>query len=237
MSPADGKMEIRAVFLGAPGAGKGTQAKRMVERFGTFHLSSGDMLRDHCGRGTDLGARAKTFMDAGQLVPDDLIIEMVVGEIRRPGAAAAWILDGFPRTVPQAQSLDRSLAEDAGAGSGLSHVVYFRVPHEILVRRLTGRRTCSNCGAIWHLEFNPTAKDGICDVCGGALQQRADDHADVVEKRLEAYCSSTEPLLDYYRTAGVLVEVDADRAPDAVFEQLVERLNSSASLGDRSRSS
>ena len=228
MSPVGG-MSIRAVFLGAPGAGKGTQAKAMVERFGTYHLSSGDMLRDQQARGTELGLQAKAFMDAGQLVPDELIIEMVVGQIRPPEGPQAWILDGFPRTVPQARSLDQSLAEAPGEASALSHVVYFRVPHEILVRRLTGRRTCSGCGSIWHLEFKPTQRDGVCDHCGGELSQRSDDRADVVEKRLEEYRSLTEPLLDYYRSAGVLVEVDADQSPEAVFDALVGSLKSESS--------
>jgi len=215
--------EIRAVFLGAPGAGKGTQAKKMVERFGTLHVSSGDMLREHRQRGTELGRKAVTFMDAGELVPDDLIIEMVMDRLTGPEAGPAWILDGFPRTLAQARSLDESF-ERAAAGPGLSHVVYFEVPQEILVGRLTGRRSCSQCGAIWHVEFKPTRQEGVCDACGGELTQRSDDRAEVVQTRLEEYQRLTEPLLDYYRGRGVLVEVDANQAPDAVFEELIESL-------------
>ena len=214
--------ELRAVFLGAPGAGKGTQAKAVVDRCRALHVSSGDMLREHRDRGTELGKKAQAFMDQGNLVPDDLIIEMVLERIGREDAREGWILDGFPRTLPQARSLDRSLQDHGG---GLSHAVYFAVPHEILVRRLTGRRTCSRCGAIWHVEFKPTRRDGVCDICGGELRQREDDRADVVETRLESYRELTEPLLDYYRSRDVLVEVDADQPADAVTEQLASKLN------------
>lgn len=216
--------QIRVVFLGAPGAGKGTQAKAMVERFGTPHVSSGDMLREHRDRGTELGDKAQAFMDAGELVPDDLIIAMVMDRIRRPGHSEAWILDGFPRNLPQARSLDQSFAQAEEAGPGLSHVVYFEVPHEILVGRLTGRRTCSECGAIWHIEFKPTQQDGKCDLCAGELRQRSDDRVEVVQTRLDEYRKQTEPLLDYYRSKGVLVEVDANGSPDDVFEELIRSL-------------
>ena len=215
--------QIRAVFLGAPGAGKGTQAKQMVERFGTPHVSSGDMLRDHRERGTELGRQAKGYMDGGELVPDDLIIAMVMDRITQPGHAT-WILDGFPRNLAQARSLDQSFADAKEVGPGLSHVVYFEVPHEILVGRLTGRRTCSQCGAIWHCEFKPTQKAGQCDLCDGELTQRPDDRVEVVQTRLDEYRKQTEPLLEYYRSKGVLVEVDANRSPDEVFEELITSL-------------
>ncbi len=220
---------IRAVFLGAPGAGKGTQAKMMAGRCGALHVSSGDMLREHRRRGTDLGRRAQGYMDRGQLVPDDLVVAMVLERIRQPDAGRSWILDGFPRTLPQAQSLDRSLhAERAGGGTAaVRHVAYFDVPDAILVRRLTGRRTCSNsaCGAIWHVEFQPPRVAGVCDSCGGQLAQRPDDREDVVHQRLEAYRTQTEPLLDYYAGRGVLVEVDADQPPEAVLADLVGKLD------------
>ena len=164
-------------------------------------------------------------MDDGKLVPDELIIAMVADRIAgKDGAKAdipSWILDGFPRTLPQAEALDRSLQD---AGAGLSHVVFFAVPHEVLVRRLTGRWTCRNCGAIWHTEFQPTRAQGICDICGGELGQRADDRPEVVEERLEQYRTLTEPLLDYYHSAGLLIEVDADQTPKDVFEELIARL-------------
>jgi adenylate kinase len=203
---------VRAVFLGAPGAGKGTQAQRLSAA-GLLHISTGDMLRGHVAEGTPLGTKAKAFMDRGELVPDDVIIAMVASRIAGPEARKSWILDGFPRTLPQARALDGSLS---AAGAKLSHVVYFKVPDQELVARLTGRRTCSNCGAIWHVKFNPTKRDGICDACGGKLTQRADDRLEAVQQRLAVYAAQTEPLLDYYRRQGVLVEVDGTQQPDAV---------------------
>ena len=196
----------------------------MVGGFGTLHLSSGDMLREHRQKGTDLGEQAVVFMDAGELVPDSLIIAMVMDRLSGQDAGSSWILDGFPRTLPQARSLDESLEQAYPAGPGLTHVVYFVVPQEILIGRLTGRRSCSQCGAIWHLEFKPTRQEGICDTCGGELTQRSDDRAEVVSTRLDEYHRQTEPLLDYYRNKGVLIEVDANQAPDAVFDELIERL-------------
>ncbi len=218
--------QIRAVFLGAPGAGKGTQAKQLVERSGVLHVSSGDMLREHRKNGTELGRQAQQFMDQGQLVPDALIIAMVLERIGQPDAKSAWILDGFPRTLTQAQSLDQGLPREAA----LTHVAYFEVPHSILVRRLTGRRTCTNssCGAIWHVEFNPTSVADRCDRCGEPTSQRPDDRAEVVETRLEAYRSQTEPLLDYYRSRGVLIVINADQAPGAVLDDLVDKLGGAA---------
>ena len=219
-------MKVRAVFLGGPGAGKGTQAKMLNAAHQVLHISSGDMLREHRSRGTELGLKAQNFMDRGALVPDELIIAMVMVRIGQPDAGEAWILDGFPRTLPQAQSLDQRLQAAERAPRGLSHVAYFDVAHDILVRRLTGRRTCSNttCGAIWHLEFKPPADDE-CGTCGADLVQRPDDRADVVEKRLEAYRSQTEPLLDYYTSRGVLVRINAGQPPDTVFEELVSMLS------------
>lgn len=225
--PAD----THAVFLGAPGAGKGTQAQRLAAESGAEHVSTGDMLRQHVGRGTALGARAKAFMDDGRLVPDDVIIGMVlerIGEERigRPaaegaGANGAWILDGFPRTLPQAQALDSALA---GRGARLSHVIWFAVPTEALVARTTGRRTCSKCGAIWHVLFKPTRIEGKCDVCAGELTQRTDDRPEAVTKRLSVYAQQTEPLLSYYRDQGVLIEIDAAQSPEQVFEELQRAL-------------
>jgi adenylate kinase len=213
-------MDVRAVFLGAPGAGKGTQAKLLAERAGLLHLSTGDMLREHRDRGTALGRQAAACMDQGKLVPDGLIIAMV-GERLAADGAASWILDGFPRTLPQAEAFDRHLAE---AGSGLSHVVFFAVPHAALVERLTGRWTCSSCGAIWNVSFRPPRRAGTCDDCGGALRQRPDDRREVVDRRLQEYRTLTEPLLDYYRSAGLLTEVDATPPPQKVFEELTRTL-------------
>jgi adenylate kinase len=205
---------LRAVFLGAPGAGKGTQAQRLAQGGGALHISTGDMLREHVKNGTALGRQAKGFMDAGKLVPDDLIIAMVEARIGSDGQSA-WILDGFPRTLPQAQALDQKLG-----ANGLTHAVWFAVPRPALIARLTGRRTCTGCGAIWHTEFKPTKDPTKCDLCGAALMQREDDRPAAVAKRLDVFAVQTEPLLAYYRERGKLVELDADRSPDRVFEQL-----------------
>ena len=214
-------LRVRTVFLGAPGAGKGTQAKLLAEGRDILHISTGDMLREDVKAGTPLGLEAKTFMDRGDLVPDEVMIGMVAERIRRPDAAKAWILDGFPRTLAQAESLDPSL--DA-AGQTLSHVLYFQVPTERLVQRLTARWTCGSCGEIWNTQFKPPTRNGVCDNCRGALTQRADDRPEAVSTRLQAYAAQTEPLLGYYRTHGVLVELDADRAPEDVQSDLLARL-------------
>ncbi|MBI83625.1 MAG: adenylate kinase [Planctomycetaceae bacterium] len=208
---------FHAIFLGAPGAGKGTQAKKLAGVSGCLHISTGDMLREHRSQGTELGCQAQGYMDEGKLVPDGLMVEMVVERIARPDAADAWILDGFPRTGEQALALDRAVDDSAG---GITHAVFFDVPHGSLIDRLTGRRTCSQCGAIWHIKFKPTSRDEICDDCEGALVHRSDDNEAVVEQRLSAYRTQTEPVLDYYRDRGLFCEVNADQAPDAVFEDL-----------------
>lgn len=211
-------LKARSVFLGAPGAGKGTQAKEVAAQAKLAHISTGDMLRQEVAQGTELGKRAQAFMDKGLLVPDDVIIGMVKVRIQQPDAKAAWILDGFPRTLPQAQALDENLPRE----QALSHVVYFAVPEQVLFGRLTGRRTCSQCGAIWHVETKPTKKDGVCDLCGGATVQRSDDHPDKINQRLVAYRTQTEPLLAYYRGRNLLREIDANRPPAVVFQELLK---------------
>ena len=216
-------LTARSVFLGAPGAGKGTQAKRVAADSGVAHISTGDLLREEVKSGSALGADAKTYMDAGKLVPDQLIIDMVKSRIEGPGlaeGAGGWILDGFPRTLPQAEALDNNLSGD----NALTHVISFAVPEEVLMGRLTGRRTCSKCGAIWHIEHKPTSKDGICDQCGGELTQRSDDREEAIAKRLQVYRSQTAPLLAYYRDRGVLREIDANRSPDVVFQELLTQM-------------
>lgn len=211
-------IKARCVFLGAPGAGKGTQAKKVADTAALAHISTGDMLRAEVAAGTALGVQAKSFMDAGKLVSDDVIIGMVQARIQQPDAKSAWILDGFPRTLPQAEALDRSLT----GANALSHVIYFAVPEAALVGRLSGRRTCSKCGAIWHMENKPTKNAGICDACGGELAQRSDDRPEAIGKRLEVYRSQTSPLLAYYRDRRVLREIDADRSPDIVYQELLK---------------
>lgn len=216
-------LRARCVFLGAPGAGKGTQAKMVAEAGSLAHISTGDMLRQEVAAATSLGQQAKTFMDAGKLVPDDVIIGMVKTRIQQPDAkrgdgTSAWILDGFPRTLPQAEALDKNLS----GAAALSHVIYFAVPENVLVGRLSGRRTCSKCGAIWHVEHQPTRKPGVCDQCGGELVQRSDDRPEAIGKRLEVYRSQTAPLLAYYRDRRILREIDANRAPNIVFQELLK---------------
>jgi adenylate kinase len=159
-------------------------------------------------------------MDQGKLVPDQVIIGMVQTRIQKPDAKSAWILDGFPRTLPQAEALDKSLS----AATAVSHVIYFAVPEQVLFGRLTGRRTCSQCGGIWHVETKPTRKPGICDLCGGVTAQRSDDHPDKIAKRLEEYRTSTAPLLAYYRARNVLREIDANRSPALVFQDLLKSM-------------
>lgn len=220
-APVSPEGAIRAVFLGPPGAGKGTQAKLLAERLGIVHVSTGDMLREHRAEGTKLGLEAAGHMKRGELVPDDLVVKMVEERISRPDAAESWILDGFPRTVPQARALDSMLEK---AGKTLTHVVYFGVPRGELIRRLTRRRTCGSCGAIWHLDFHPSREPDRCDRCGGPLEQRDDDRLEVVERRLQEYARLTEPVLDYYRAKGTLVEIDGARSPEDVFASLSEAL-------------
>jgi adenylate kinase len=213
------------VFLGAPGAGKGTQAKLVVEAHDVLHISTGDMLREHRTAGTELGREAQVFMDRGDLVPDDVMIAMVAERIQRPDAAKAWILDGFPRTLPQAEALDASLSE---SGTGLRHVISFQVPQDELVQRLTARWTCSKCGEIWNVVSKPPSQAGVCDACQGELTQRADDRPEAVMARLEVYRTQTEPLLGYFRAKGVLREIDANRSPELVQKSLLDQLGEPA---------
>jgi adenylate kinase len=203
------------ILLGPPGAGKGTQAMRLSAAESLPHVSTGDLLRDHRERGTPLGAKAKPFMDAGKLVPDELVIDMLMERVGRPDARRGYLLDGFPRTVPQAEALDARL-EGADV-----RVLELRVPDTDLVERLTGRWTCKACGNVHHERFSPPAQAGRCDRCQSELYQRADDRREVVEKRLAVYRDQTRPLVDYYRERGVLVEVDGARSPDQVFQSLI----------------
>lgn len=210
-------LNARCVFLGAPGAGKGTQAKKVADAAGIAHISTGDMLRAEVAAKSPLGVQAKSFMDAGKLVPDEVIIGMVRARIAKPDASFAWILDGFPRTLPQAEALDRNLTK----ATALTHVVSFVVPESILMGRLCGRRTCAKCGAIYHVDNSPPKQAEICDRCGGGLVQRSDDRPEAITKRLEEYRRSTLPLETYYRARNILREIDANRSPEVVFQELV----------------
>ena len=215
MAPLDAKQSLaRAViFLGPPGAGKGTQAKLVAEKLRVPHLSTGDMLRENVSQGTQLGRLAKPVMERGDLVPDDLILRMVEDRIARPDAANGFVFDGFPRTLPQAEALNRILERQ---DFGPPVVIFFRVADDILMRRLTGRRMCKVCSEIYNIYDRPSKVDGRCDVDGGELIQRADDRPEVIRERLAAYDRQTKPLVEYYRLQGMLDEIDAAAGMAAV---------------------
>jgi adenylate kinase len=197
---------MRIILLGPPGAGKGTQAVHIVERWGIPHVSTGDILRANVRDGTSLGAEAKRYMDAGDLVPDEVIIGMVGERLAQPDTASGFLFDGFPRTVPQARALEELVNE---RGTPIDVVLRLVVDHDDVVSRLTGRRTCGECGRIFHLVTDPPATEGRCDGCGGAIVQRDDDREEVVVNRLEVYRTQTAPLEDFYFERGVLRDIRA----------------------------
>ena len=210
-------MSARVIFIGAPGAGKGTQAIHLAREWGVPHIATGDMLREAVAAKTPLGLEARRHMDSGGLVPDDVVIGLVGERLGRPDAKAGWVLDGFPRTVAQAEALDALVARK---GIALDRVVFFDVSRPELLRRLTGRRVCRACGRTFHLVSAPPAAAGKCDGCGGELYQRPDDSEATVATRLDVYQTQTAPLLDYYRGRGLLAEVagegPVDRVADAI---------------------
>jgi adenylate kinase len=207
---------MRLVLLGPPGAGKGTQAAQLADRFGIPQISTGDILRDHVQENTMLGVKARTFMDRGEYVPDDVVVEMVMERMQEPDAEKGFILDGFPRTVPQAEALELALA---AAGRPLSAVLKFSIADDMAVRRLTARWTCPNCKLTYNLEFKPPVQEGICDECGSPLQRRADDDELTVRRRIEVYREQTAPLERFYRDRGLLREVDAQAREAEVTER------------------
>jgi adenylate kinase len=212
--PTNKEPRVRIILLGPPGAGKGTQAVRIAEAYGIPHISTGDILRANVKDGTPLGTEAKRYMDAGDLVPDDVIVGMVGDRLEQPDATEGFLLDGFPRTVPQARSLEDLLVERE---TPLSVVLRLSVAKDEVVQRLTGRRTCADCGRIFHLVHDPPSEAHRCDECGGELQQRDDDREDVVLNRLEVYAVQTEPLEHFYWERGLLRDVEAVGSPDEVF--------------------
>ncbi|MDD3718214.1 MAG: adenylate kinase [Actinomycetota bacterium] len=206
---------MNLILLGPPGAGKGTQAERIASLYGIPHISTGDIFRENLRKGTELGLEAKGYMDRGELVPDDLVIKIVKDRLEAPDCCEGFILDGFPRTVAQADALGAMLAK---AGTPIDHVLNIQVPDEVVVARLTARRTCGACGSVCHLLYDPPQKDGVCDECGGELYCRDDDGEETVRARLEEYKEKTQPLIDYYRREGRLRDIDGGAEPDEVFE-------------------
>ena len=212
---------LRAVLLGPPGAGKGTQAARLVEKYDIPHISTGDIFRKNIKEGTELGKKAQEYMNAGQLVPDELVCDLVKDRLLQDDCANGFLLDGFPRTIFQAETLDQFLEAN---GQKLDIVINLRVEKQSLITRLTGRRVCKGCGASYHIVNIPPKQEGICDVCGGELIQRADDNLETVENRINVYDSQTAPLIGYYKESGCLVDFDGEKPLDEVFSDIVEAI-------------
>ncbi|MDN3019681.1 adenylate kinase [Paenibacillus sp. BSR1-1] len=215
---------MNLVLMGLPGAGKGTQAERIVEQYGIPHISTGDMFRAAMKEGTELGLQAKSFMDKGELVPDEVTIGIVRERLSKDDCEKGFLLDGFPRTVPQADALENLLVD---LNKKIDYVININVDKSILMERLTGRRICKDCGSTYHLVFNPPANEGTCDKCGGELYQRADDNAETVQNRLDVNIKQQEPLLTFYETKGYLRTIDGQQDIRKVFadiEQLLEDL-------------
>lgn len=212
---------MRIIMLGAPGAGKGTQAKKIAAKYGIPHISTGDIFRANIKNGTELGKKAKTYMDQGLLVPDDLVVDLVVDRVGQDDCERGYVLDGFPRTIPQAEALTKALAD---MGQKVDYAIDVDVPDENIVRRMSGRRACVGCGATYHVVYAPTKKEGICDTCGGELILRDDDKPETVQKRLNVYHKQTQPLIDYYTEAGILKTVDGTVDIDDVFQSIVDIL-------------
>ena len=208
---------MRIIMLGAPGAGKGTQAKKIAELCKIPHISTGDIFRANIKEGTELGKKAKSYMDAGELVPDELVCDLVVDRIQQDDCTNGYILDGFPRTIPQAEALTNALN---AIEQKLAHALNFDVPDENIIRRMAGRRSCVGCGATYHVEFNPPKVEGACDVCGEELVLRDDDKPETVKNRLAIYHKETEPLIEYYKAQGLVSTIDGTQSMDKVSEDI-----------------
>lgn len=207
------------ILLGPPGSGKGTQATRITKELGIPHISTGDLFRENMSKNTELGQRAKSYMDKGQLVPDEVVLDMLFDRVSKPDCANGYLLDGFPRTVPQAEALDKFLANRATIIA-----VNLDVADESIFKRMAGRLNCKQCGNIQNKYISPPRVDNICDKCGGELYQRSDDNPEVVKERLKVYHAQTEPVIAYYKKKGVLIDVNGEQAPDAVFSQIMQDL-------------
>ena len=212
---------MKIIMLGAPGAGKGTQAKKIAAKYDIPHISTGDIFRANIKNGTELGNKAKTYMDQGLLVPDELVVDLVVDRVQQDDCKNGYVLDGFPRTIPQAEALDNALK---AIGDKVDFAIDVEVPDENIVRRMGGRRACVGCGATYHVVYNPTKEEGKCDTCGGELIVRDDDKPETVLSRLEVYHNQTQPLIDYYKGQGILKSVDGTVDMKDVFKAIVEIL-------------
>ena len=219
----EGGIRMNLVLMGLPGAGKGTQAEKIVEKYGIPHISTGDMFRAAIKESTELGLQAKSFMDQGNLVPDEVTIGIVRERLSKEDCAEGFLLDGFPRTVAQAEELENILSD---LNKKIDYVINIDVDQEFLMERLTGRRICKSCGSTYHLVFNPPAKDDVCDRCGGELYQRADDNAETVQNRLEVNQKQTKPLLDFYEGKGYLRNINGQQDIRKVFDDLDQLLRS-----------
>jgi adenylate kinase len=215
---------VRLVLLGPPGAGKGTQARMLEKRLGVPQVASGDLLRTAVRKKSPLGREAKRYMDKGALVPDDLVLKLIEERLSQPDAASGFILDGFPRTVAQAETLNAMLGPRQ-----LDKVIAIMVPDEEIVKRISGRRTCKNCGAMYHLIYDPPRNQNLCNSCNGELYQRDDDAEDTVRMRLDVYGAATRPLLDYYGRSGLLAEINGIGRPEEVQQRIVDALGPAAS--------
>lgn len=215
------EVTMKIIMLGAPGAGKGTQAKKIADKWGIPHISTGDIFRANIKNGTELGVKAKTYMDQGLLVPDELVVDLVVDRVKQDDCKNGYVLDGFPRTIPQAESLDSALSQ---IGEKMDYAVNVEVPDENIIRRMSGRRACVSCGATYHLVYIPPKVEGICDYCHADLILRDDDKPETVEKRLKVYHDQTQPLIEYYTAKNILVEVDGTKDMEEVFEAIVKIL-------------
>ncbi len=218
---------MRIVLLGPPGAGKGTQARRLADRYGLAVIGTGDIFRDHVARGTPLGREAKAYMDRGEYVPDRIAVEMVLARLDQPDAREGFILDGFPRTVPQAQALERALTE---AGRPLDAVLNFKISDEMAVKRLTSRLVCPNCKRVYNLSFKPPRVEGTCDVCGHELELRNDDDEATILRRLDVYRTQTEPLVLYFWERGLLRDIDAEAPEEVVADRTIEAISDLSDL-------
>lgn len=212
---------MKIIMLGAPGAGKGTQAKRIAEKYNIPHISTGDIFRANIKNGTELGKKAKTYMDQGLLVPDELVVDLVVDRVAQDDAKNGYVLDGFPRTIPQAEALDAALEK---INDKVDYAIDVDVPDSNIIDRMSGRRACVGCGGTYHIVYNPTKAEGICDTCGGQLILRDDDKPETVENRLKVYHDQTQPLIDYYSKKSILKSVDGTKDMDEVFENIVKIL-------------